>query len=298
MAACFRRPVFIASARFVRTGPRTHRRAPRCQFDPDFRTRTDKPLNTIAPPDHPKEERTRPELSVVVPVRNEEASIRPLIDEIVTALTELVSYEIIYVDDGSDDGTLDRLRATKREVPQLRILKHETGCGQSIAVLTGVRHARAPLIATLDGDGQNDPADIPALLARYRQEGPDARFMAAGRRAERKDNRVRLVCSWIANRVRRWLVGDDTPDSGCGLKLFRAEDFLAFPRFNHMHRFLPALMLRDGGRVVSMAVNHRARARGTSKYGVRNRLWVGIVDIFGVMWLKSRARRPVILDEE
>jgi dolichol-phosphate mannosyltransferase len=239
-----------------------------------------------------------PRLSVVVPVKDEQDNIRPLIEEIVAAVTDLVPFEIIYVNDGSGDGTLAKLREMKAEVPQLRIITHQIACGQSIAVHTGVKNARGTLIATLDGDGQNNPADIPALLARYEQEGENAQFMVAGQRQKRIDSQVKLFSSRIANRVRGGLLGDQTPDTGCGLKLFRREDFLNFPRFNHMHRFLPALMIRDGGRVVSVKVSHRARERGASKYGVMNRLWVGIVDIFGVMWLQARAKVPVITGEE
>ena len=242
---------------------------------------------------------TIPDIAVVVPVKDEQDSIRPLIEEIVSAVGGGNGrFEIIYVNDGSSDATLARLREMKRDVPQLRIISHAVPCGQSIAILTAVRHARAPLIATLDGDGQNDPADIPALVARYRDQGGGPPFMVAGRRVRRRDSRIKILSSRIANKVRAGLLGDDTPDTGCGLKLFRRDDFLNFPRFNHMHRFLPALMIRDGGRVVSVPVTHRARERGVSKYGVMNRLWVGIIDIAGVMWLQARARVPEITGEE
>lgn len=234
-----------------------------------------------------------PELAVVVPVKNEADNIAPLIDEIVAALDGQTAFEILYVDDGSTDDSVAKLRAVQAREMRLRILRHARSYGQSIAVLTGVRHARAPLIATLDGDGQNDPADIPALLARYRRDG-QGKFMVAGHRARRHDTPLRRVSSRIANRVRGRLLGDRTPDTGCGLKLFARDDFLAFPRFNHMHRFLPALMLRDGGAVVSVPVRHRPRERGRSKYGVMNRLWVGIVDLFGVMWLQRRAGNPAV----
>ena len=242
---------------------------------------------------------TIPDIAVVVPVKDEQDNIRPLIEEIAAAVGGVTrNFEIIYVNDGSSDATMARLREMKRDVPQLRIITHAAACGQSIAILSGVRRARAPLIATLDGDGQNDPADIPALLTCYRRQGEGAPFMVAGQRVKRRDSRVKRFSSRIANKVRAGLLGDDTPDTGCGLKLFRRDDFLNFPRFNHMHRFLPALMIRDGGRVVSVPVNHRARERGVSKYGVMNRLWVGIIDIAGVMWLQARARVPDITGEE
>ncbi|MBF0304845.1 MAG: glycosyltransferase family 2 protein [Alphaproteobacteria bacterium] len=237
-----------------------------------------------------------PELAVVVPVKNEADNILPLIGEIHQALDGVAVFEVIYVDDGSDDQTPSRLIEAGRAFPRLRVLRHRKSCGQSQAVATGVRHARAPLIATLDGDGQNDPADIPALLAMMRDcpEAERDRLMIAGHRRKRQDTGLRRLSSRVANGVRAGLLGDDTPDSGCGLKLFSRQAFLDMPRFDHMHRFLPALMLRQGGRVVSVAVNHRQRERGVSKYGVWNRLWVGIVDLFGVMWLQRRANRPEV----
>ncbi|MBF0374212.1 MAG: glycosyltransferase family 2 protein [Alphaproteobacteria bacterium] len=237
-----------------------------------------------------------PEIAVVVPVKNEADNILPLIGEIHQALDGVAVFEVIYVDDGSDDQTPSRLIEAGRAFPRLRVLRHRKSCGQSQAVATGVRHARAPLIATLDGDGQNDPADIPALLAMMRKaaDAERDRLMIAGHRRKRQDTGLRRLSSRVANGVRAGLLGDDTPDSGCGLKLFSKQAFLDMPRFDHMHRFLPALMLRQGGRVVSVAVNHRQRERGVSKYGVWNRLWVGIVDLFGVMWLQRRANRPEV----
>jgi dolichol-phosphate mannosyltransferase len=165
---------------------------------------------------------------------------------------------------------------------------------------TATAAARAPVIATLDGDGQNDPADIPALVRRLLDEPPEARsfLLVAGFRHKRRDDGIRKLSSRIANRVRAAMLKDDTPDTGCGLKVFTREAFLDMPRFDHMHRFLPALMIRRGGRVVSVPVNHRPRQRGVSKYGVWNRLWVGIVDLFGVMWLQHRANLPQIETRE
>ena len=239
-----------------------------------------------------------PELSVVVPVKNEAENIEPLVNEIVAALRGNVVFEIIYVDDGSTDETTTIVRKLRASVPELHLICHEKSCGQSIAVLTGVKNAQGNLIVTLDGDGQNDPADIPQMLERYRAEGVNARALIAGWRANRHDTAMKRVQSRIANKVRGGLLKDETPDTGCGIKLFRRDDFLAFPRFNHMHRFLPALMLRDGGKVYSVAVNHRPRLRGTSNYSMMNRLWVGIVDIMGVMWLQARAKTPVVKSKE
>lgn len=232
------------------------------------------------------------ELSVVVPVKNEAENIRSLIAEIDAALEPSgVSYEIVYVDDGSDDETPGELVAEAASNERLRIIRHERSAGQSTAVLTGSRHARGSWIATLDGDGQNDPADIPKLM----EKRGDPMLLLAGWRAHRKDTSWYRFQSRIANKVRSTMLGDATPDTGCGLKLFNRATFLQLPHFDHFHRFLPALFIRQGGRVESVVVNHRPRMRGTSKYGMMNRLWVGIVDIFGVMWLKSRPVRAEIV---
>ncbi len=236
-------------------------------------------------------------LSVVVPVKNEAENIEPLIREIVAAVSSLADHEIVYVDDGSTDTTLAELKRLAAELPQLRIVRHQTSCGQSTAITSGVLAARFDWIATLDGDGQNDPADIPALLARLRAAKPGENLhMLAGWRANRRDTWFRRFSSRVANGVRSSLLKDATPDTGCGLKVFSRATFLRLPYFDHMHRFLPALVQRHGGRVESVVVNHRPRERGTSKYGLHNRLWVGIVDLFGVMWLIRRAKKPVVLD--
>ena len=229
------------------------------------------------------------ELSVVVPVHNEAENVGPLIGEIGTALDGVVDYEIVYVDDGSSDATAERLAEAGKGFPRLRVLRHRQQSGQSTALWTGVRHARAPWIATLDGDGQNDPADIPKLLSLALD--PDLKLdLVAGHRVTRRDSVVQRLASRIANGVRSRMLHDDTPDTGCGLKLFSREVFLALPYFDHMHRFLPALVLRGGGRVRSVPVNHRPRQRGRSHYGINNRLWVGLVDLVGVMWLRRRTR--------
>ncbi len=236
------------------------------------------------------------QLSVVIPVKNEAENIAPLVAEIHQALDPLVTFEIVYVDDGSRDDTVARIRTLQATDGALRLVRHAVGCGQSTAVRSGVKAARAAWIATLDGDGQNDPADIPALW-RLAAEPQTLPILYAGWRATRRDSAVKRITSRLANRLRAALLGDATPDSGCGLKLFQRALFLDLPYFDHMHRFLPALVIRAGGRVVSVRVNHRPRARGRSNYGTFDRLWVGLSDLLGVMWLQRRSRRPVLLDE-
>jgi len=240
-----------------------------------------------------------PELSLVIPVRNEAGNIAPLIAEIRAALDGKLDYEVIYVDDGSEDATPQRLRDARRDFTRLRMIRHRKSCGQSTSILTGVRAARSGWIVTLDGDGQNDPADILKLHAVLRETTQPANLqLIAGYRRKRRDTRLKRLSSRIANAVRGHLLRDYTPDTGCGLKLFARDTFLALPYFDHMHRFLPALFLRHGGRVVSVEVNHRPRTRGVSNYGLFDRLWVGIVDLLGVMWLQRRAKRPVIVEDE
>ena len=231
-----------------------------------------------------------PLLSVVVPVRNEEPNIAPLITEIEAALAG-IPHEIIYVDDGSTDATAHCLAGQQKTAP-LVVRRHRTACGQSAAILTGVRTASAPWVATLDGDGQNDPADIPALFAQA--QAAAGLVLTAGHRVTRRDTRTKRLASRLANVIRARLLGDATPDTGCGLKVFRRDAFLELPHFDHMHRYLPALFIRAGGRVVSVPVNHRARTRGQSKYGTLDRLWVGIFDLAGVYWLQRRWTRPVL----
>lgn len=238
-------------------------------------------------------------LTVVVPVRNEQDNIAPLVSEIAAALTGRAEFEIVYVNDGSTDATLSNLRALQAQFPMLRVITHRQSCGQSQAVTTGVRAARHEWIATLDGDGQNDPADIPALLDRLADPAQPAHLeLLAGWRTRRDDSWLRRFSSRVANGVRSRLLRDATPDTGCGLKLFARETYMALPNFDHMHRFLPALVLRNGGAVVSVPVRHRPRERGASKYGLHNRLWVGIVDLFGVAWLQRRVRLPEIVADE
>jgi dolichol-phosphate mannosyltransferase len=228
-----------------------------------------------------------PDLSVVVPVHDEVENVESLIVEIEAALAGR-NFEIVYVDDGSADATGERLTTLAETHPGLRTVTHPSCRGQSAAIATGVAAARSPLIVTLDGDGQNDPADIPRLVDVYASAADRGRLLVAGQRAKRQDSALKRLSSRIANGVRGRLLGDDTPDTGCGLKVFERGTFIALPHFDHMHRFLPALFLRQGGRVVSVPVNHRPRTRGASKYGVFDRLWIGIVDLFGVMWLQRR----------
>jgi dolichol-phosphate mannosyltransferase len=246
-------------------------------------------------PTHPYHGR----VSVVVPVKNEEENVEPLVREIAAALTGQAEFEIIYINDGSTDRTPQVLQRLKGEFPMLRVIAHRASCGQSQAVATGVKHARFEWIATLDGDGQNDPADIPALLKALADPSQAANLeLLAGWRNKRQDTYIRKLSSKIANGVRSRFLKDNTPDTGCGLKVFARATFMELPHFDHMHRFLPALVQRNGGVVVSVPVNHRPRERGTSKYGIHNRLWVGIVDLFGVAWLQRRVRRPEIVSAD
>lgn len=230
-----------------------------------------------------------PELAVVVPVFNERDNIEPLLHEIAAALDGRCDYEIVYVDDASSDDSVSVLMAAAARQPRLRVLRHRRQSGQSTAVWNGVRAARAPWIATLDGDGQNDPADIPKLLA-MREEHGERTKLFAGWRIERKDNASKRLGSRFANAVRQWMLKDATPDTGCGTKLFEREAFLSLPYFDHMHRYLPALMQRAGWQVKSVPVNHRPRRAGESKYNNLGRALVGIADLRGVAWLMRRAR--------
>lgn len=236
-------------------------------------------------------------LSVVIPVCNEAENVGPLAREIQAALEGHRPFEIIFIDDGSTDGTAAAVRATRDAgIPEIRLLQHSRRSGQSTAVWSGVHAARADWIATLDGDGQNDPADIPVLVAALASGGESLRLIM-GNRTTRKDTWLRKVSSRVANAVRGRLLSDGTPDTGCGIKLMHRATFLELPRFNHMHRFLPALFQRAGTRVTSVPVRHRPRTRGTSKYGLHNRLWVGIVDLFGVRWLIVRNPPAVQISE-
>lgn len=238
------------------------------------------------------------QVSVVIPVCNEQDNVLPLAREIHDALDGHCHFETIFVDDGSTDDTAEAVRAARADgMPQIRLIRHSVRSGQSAAIATGVRAARAPWIATLDGDGQNDPADIPKLLAVARGASSPRLRLVMGNRTTRRDTWLRRLSSRVANGVRGRLLRDGTPDTGCGIKVFDRAVFLDMPRFDHMHRFMPALFLREGCEVVSVPVNHRERTRGKSKYGLHNRLWVGIVDLAGMMWLIRRASPRIPTDE-
>ncbi|MEM7221495.1 MAG: glycosyltransferase family 2 protein [Pseudomonadota bacterium] len=240
-----------------------------------------------------------PELSVIVPVRDEADNILPLIAEIDQALAGRWTFETIYVDDGSSDGTGQRLKEARATYPHLRVVTHARSCGQSAALLSGARMARGRILVTLDGDGQNDPADIPKLLeVQGETEAGPAGCMTTGLRLKRQDTAVRRVASRWANGIRQALLKDDIRDSACGLRAFPRETFLRMAYFDHIHRFLPAMMIREGGVVVGVPVNHRPRERGTSKYGLTGRLMVGVVDLFGVYWLLRRRKLAQIIEEK
>jgi len=238
------------------------------------------------------------DLSVVIPVQNEEENVRMLIDEVRQALDGVLNYELIYVNDGSTDSTLEILEQYRSGFSLLKIFSHEKGVGQSTAVQTGVKHAESPVIATLDGDGQNDPADIPALFQVLIENSATGVVLVNGYRKKRKDTFIKRMSSRFANGIRRWLLDDDTPDTGCGLKVFSRDAYLDIPFFDHLHRFLPAMMINGGGRVMSVEVNHRERQLGSSHYGFFDRLWVGIFDILGVIWLKARTTHPVVIEDK
>jgi dolichol-phosphate mannosyltransferase len=239
------------------------------------------------------------QLSVVIPVCNEAENVGILAQEIHTALNARLQFEVIFVDDGSTDATVQQILNARAQVPQIRLLKHARRSGQSAAVRTGVRAARAAWIGTLDGDGQNDPADLPKLIDALQQHNSDGQLkLIMGNRTMRRDTWLRRLSSRVANGVRGGMLRDGTPDTGCGIKLIERELFMELPHFDHMHRFLPALVQRAGARVISVPVAHRPRMRGRSKYGIHNRLWVGIVDLFGVMWLINRRIAPQRVTEE
>ncbi len=238
-----------------------------------------------------------PALSVVVPVYNEAENVGLLVSEIATALAG-TSYEMIFVNDSSTDSTEEVLKGLKATYPALRVLSHRQNSGQSRAVRTGVLAALGPIIATLDGDGQNDPADIPALFAQLtRKDAPENLALVGGRRAKRIDSWAKKFASRFGNGIRKKLLKDEADDTGCGLKVFTREAFLRLPYFDHVHRYIPALILREGYAAEYADVNHRAREFGVSKYTNFGRLMVSIADLRGVMWLNRRARNPKGWDE-
>lgn len=236
-----------------------------------------------------------PEISVVVPVHDEAGAAVALAREIAQAFAGR-SYEVIFVDDASRDSTLAELRSAMSYLPTLRVLAHADNAGQSRAVRTGVLAARGSIVVTLDGDGQNPPADAPRLADALLAAAPDV-AMVGGRRASRQDTASKRRASIWANRIRRRLLGDDADDTGCGLKAFRRDAFLRLPYFDHIHRYLPALMIREGYRNQYLDVGHRHRETGRSKYTNWGRLRASLSDLVGVMWLKSRSRRPGAISE-
>ncbi|ENZ82131.1 MULTISPECIES: glycosyltransferase family 2 protein [Caulobacter] len=236
-----------------------------------------------------------PDFSVVVPVFDEGEAAPKLAREIAAAFAG-EAYEMIFVDDASRDDTKARLIALKAEIPQLRVLGHRKNSGQSRAVRSGVLAARAPIVITLDGDGQNDPADAPRL-AKALAAGPDSLALVGGERVKRQDSQAKRLASKFGNGVRKRLLKDTANDTGCGLKAFRREAFLRLPYFDHIHRYIPALMLREGYEVAFQPVNHRHRETGVSKYTNLGRLKASVSDLLGVMWLQSRARNPLGVDE-
>jgi glycosyltransferase involved in cell wall biosynthesis len=240
---------------------------------------------------------TTPEVSIVLPAHNEQHNVQPLIEELHQSCSRLPNYEIIYVDDGSTDGTLAELsRLQSERFPDLRILSHAHSIGQSGALLSGVHAARGRLIVTLDADGQNPPAEIPAMVDIARVQVAGTHFCIAGYRHQRRDTRWKRYQSRLANAVRRTILQDKTPDTGCGLKVIPRDTWLQLPGFDHMHRFLPALIQRIGGSITIHPVAHRPRLHDQSKYGMLDRLGAGIMDIVGVLWLRHRTRATQVTE--
>jgi len=235
-------------------------------------------------------------VSIVVPVRNEAENVGPLIAEIASALDGRWNYEIICVNDGSTDATAARLGEIMKLRANLRLINHATSCGQSAAVRSGVRAARNAIIATLDGDGQNNPVFLPDLISAL-QDGGDRIGLAAGQRVGRQDTGFKKIQSRIANAVRSSILRDGTRDTGCGLKEFRREVFLMMPYFDGLHRFLPALVRREGYEIAYVEVIDRPRRSGVSNYGFFDRLWIGIMDIAGVWWLIRRKKPTPVATE-
>jgi dolichol-phosphate mannosyltransferase len=244
----------------------------------------------------PTSETAPPAVSVVVPVKNESGNIRPLIDEIAAALAGKWSFEVIYVDDGSRDNTASELDELVCEYRWLRKLTHMVSCGQSAAVHSGVKAARAPIVATLDGDGQNDPKFLPELIAPLMAATPNI-GLVAGQRVDRQATGFKKFQSQVANEVRNFVLKDGARDTGCGLKAFRRDAFLALPYFDGLHRFLPALFRRDGHDVTFVDVVDRPRGHGTSNYGMMDRLVIGLMDLAGVWWLIRRRKHIPAVSE-
>ena len=240
-----------------------------------------------------------PALSIVIPVFNEEENIPTVVSEIERKLVDRGDFELLFVDDGSRDGTVRSIQEQAAERPWIRLVRHRSNFGKSAGLITAARSARAPWVATMDGDGQNDPEDLWRLaeVALDPEVSPDL-LLVAGHRRRRNDTYLKQLSSRVANGVRMRLSGDPTPDAACGLKIFRRDAFLELPQFDNMHRFLSALFRRQGGEVVSVMVEDRPRLYGESKYGLHNRLWVGMADLLGMMWLQRRSIRREVMPEE
>jgi dolichol-phosphate mannosyltransferase len=243
-----------------------------------------------------QDQNTAPAVSIVVPVRNEAENVGPLVEEIVAALGSRWRYEVVFVNDGSTDATAERLSSLMATHANLRQLRHATSCGQSAAVRTGVRAARGAIVATLDGDGQNDPRFLAQLIGALEAGGRNV-GLVAGQRVGRKDTGFKKFQSRVANAVRSTVLRDGTRDTGCGLKAFRRDAFLALPYFDGLHRFLPALMRREGYDIAYVDVKDRPRRSGVSNYGMFDRLWIGIMDLAGVWWLIRRKRSNPVVSE-
>lgn len=234
-------------------------------------------------------------LSAVIPLHNEAGNVAPLVGEIRQFLTAVVPYEIVLVNDGSTDSTLAECRALQG----VRVISHRAACGQSAALLTGIRAAAGEWVVTLDGDGQNDPADILGLWQKTMELSQSgARVMVMGERTRRQDSSARRWMSRAANQIRQAMLHDGVRDTGCSLKIFRRDDFLALPYFDHIHRYIPALMRREGVMTCAFPVNHRPRGYGVSKYGFWDRLWVSMMDVLGVYWLLHRRKLPEVIHEQ
>lgn len=235
---------------------------------------------------------TAPQLSILIPAKDEAGNLPTLLDEIQAALAD-TDYEILVVDDASRDGSWELLCRRAEQDARLRPFRHARSAGQSTSIWQAAGAARGCWLAMLDGDGQNDPADLPRLFERA-QRGDVT--LVIGQRTNRRDDWLKRLSSRVANGVRAALLDDATPDTGCGLKVIRRQAFLDLPYFDHMHRFTPALVLMQGGNCLSLPVNHRPRGSGRSHYGLNNRLWAGLVDLMGVMWLHRRSRLPAPLE--
>ncbi len=237
-----------------------------------------------------------PQVTIVIPVLDEAGNLAPLLAEIERALAGRFEFEVIVVDDGSSDGSSDEVAALMPDRPWLRLLRHPASCGKSAAVKSAASVARAPLLVTMDGDGQNDPAFIPAFLLRMAEAGPNC-GLVHGQRLGRKDTAFKRLQSRLANGIRRAILRDGTRDTGCGFTCVRRDVYMNLPFFDALHRFMPALVRRDGHDIAHVDVVDRPRQKGISKYGFFDRLAAGIVDLAGVGWLLAR-RRSVPQAEE